>query len=142
MHAEPLAVRVHRRCVDAAAQEEARLGARIRRGDMQHERMQENNVARRTRVLDDLEWDVVHRLHAIHEARNARVCIVFRMQIADIRMFPKQEAERRAARVLWRRVVLEPFVYEPVRAAHQLCVRRRVAQHRRTARVYAPPRAG
>jgi hypothetical protein len=40
---------------------------------MQHERMQENDVARRACVLDDLERETVHRLHAIHEARNARL---------------------------------------------------------------------
>src|SRR5580765_4017530 len=35
-------------------------------------------------------------------------------------MFPEEQAELLAARAPGRRVVLEPFMHEPVRAAHEL----------------------
>ncbi len=67
-----------------------------------------------------LERNPVHVLHAIHEAFGARLFVAFCVQIADIRVFPKQQAELRAARARRRRVVREPFVHEPMGAAHEL----------------------
>ena len=73
----------------AAAQQEARSCAVIGSGDVEHQRMQENDIPCRARILDDLKRDSVHLFDVIHEARNTGIMLAFSMQVADVGVGPQ-----------------------------------------------------
>ena len=77
--------------------------------------------------------------HAIHETCEARLFITFRMQIADIRVFPKQQAELRAARALRRRVSVNHLCTSRW-SRSRIAWRRSAARRRRRARACGRPR--
>ena len=86
---------------------------------MKQKRVNQDDVARRADVLDDLKLDAVVLLSALHEARNAFIGGRLFVQIANVRVTHERFAMIAAARTWLRRMVLEPTVKQLVRAGEQ-----------------------
>src|SRR5436190_18560686 len=97
----------HRREIHAAAQQKARLLATVRRGDVEHQRMEQEDVASRAGILDHLQRDAAMLLRAVHETSRAFGDVAFGMQVTNIGMILQELAILGTACARRWRMVLE-----------------------------------
>jgi len=82
---------------------------------MENERVQQNDITRRPRILDDLQRDAVVIFSAVHETGGAFGRIAFGVQVTNVGVPQEQLAIVGAARSWRRRIVREVLVNQTVR---------------------------